>query len=111
TVNNVVFTNGTAGYGGGINADDGTLNINNCIFSNNTGNTVSAGIWVGSTVTTTLVNCLFTGNSGPAGAVFSNGGTLKIYNSTVADNSASNAAYAAGVRNNGGTMTIYNSIL
>jgi hypothetical protein len=112
TVNNVELANGSAGYGGGLSADYGTVVIKNSIIRNNTANIVTGGVWSGLFVTSiSLVNTLVTGNSGPGGGVFNNGGVLQIYNSTVVDNSASNAADAAGVRNNGGTMTIYNSIL
>ena len=108
TVDNVILTNGTAGYGGAINADDGTLDIRNSIFSLNTVNTSGGAIWLGSTVTSTLINCLITGNQGPAGGIHSNGGVLHIYNNTIAGNTNTSTTT---VRNNAGTMTLINSII
>ncbi|MFN3850852.1 MAG: beta strand repeat-containing protein, partial [Spirosomataceae bacterium] len=110
-LNNVVLTDGRAGYGGGINVDAGTLNIFNSIITNNIGNTVSGGIWQGSNASASLTNCLFSGNSGPAGAYYNNGGTLKFYGCTMVGNTASSGGFAAGIDSNIGTLTIYNSII
>ncbi len=110
TVNNVELTNGSAGYGGAINADAGTLNLNNSVFDLNTANTSGGALWLGSSpaVTTTLVNCAISGNQGPAGGVHSNGGVLNIYNSTISGNTNTSSST---VRNNGGTLNLRNSII
>ncbi|MCB0255027.1 MAG: hypothetical protein KDI55_14995 [Anaerolineae bacterium] len=97
-VNNSIFSgNSTTGYGGGIRNDHGTLNVNNSIFSGNSSTGLGGGIYNNGTVT--LSNCTFSGNSARGGGGISNNyyGTVEVSNSTFFANSATD--FGGGLSN------------
>ena len=109
-VTNSTFSgNSTDGFGGGIvNNGSGTLNVSNSTFSGNSvGNGPGGGIVNFGTLNVT--NSTFSGNSagnGPGGGI-NNFGTLNVTNSTFSGNSGS---IGGGIAN-GGTATLKNTII
>jgi len=72
TLTNCVFTNNTAGSGGGIYSSTATLI--NCVFTNNTAGDFGGGI---SSSLATLINCVFTDNTaGSRGNIGGSGGGI-----------------------------------
>jgi CSLREA domain-containing protein len=102
TANNVLFTNCNADFGGAINADNGTLILNNCVFTLNTSSNQGGAIWFGHTVTATITNCTVAGNTSVSysGAVRSSAGTFNLRNSILADNISGGQCSDAGGANN-----------
>jgi hypothetical protein len=129
----VISSNTAKGTGGGIYCAGPTLTINDCsIESNIAQSTEAGGIYISSAMnlnrtvirgnrtyqygggisvhggTTTLTNCMITGNSADGttysrgGGIYDNGGTILIYDSTLAGNYARSTStsgdgfYAAG---------------
>ncbi len=101
TLNDIIFSNGgntEAIYGGGINNENGSLTINDCIFRNNTaiygGAIYSQNDETSSNASSNiLTNCYFTGNKAVwfGGSVFfdGNGDSIQFINCTFADDNTS----------------------
>ncbi len=109
TVTNSTFSNNgnVFQHGSGIYANAGNLTINMSTFSNNTAN-LGAGVFVW-TGTADITNSTFSGNSSNQGGGVDNFATTTIINSTFSGNSSS--AGAGGGVSNGGTLYLYNTIL
>jgi outer membrane protein assembly factor BamB len=116
TVQNLTIANGnSAGYGGGINFNSGTLTVTNSTFSGNSATGLGGAILNGSG-TLTVTNSTFSGNSasgdgggyggGYGGGIF-NGSTVTVSDSTFAGNSATYDG--GGIFDAGGTVTVTNS--
>ncbi len=114
----------SAGSGGGIFNDDGTVTVSNSTFSANSAAATAnialgdggGGIWNEGTLT--VSNSTFTGNSAPiGGGIFNDNGAVTVTNSTFSDNSASLVSQGIGFGNgggidqDGGTLTISGSTL
>ena len=86
TLNGLHITGGYSGYGGGgIYNEYGTLTLNHCRVTGNSG-----GPYVG-------------------GGIYHTSGMLRVYNSTISDNTA--FLYGGGIYNGGGTVVVENSTL
>lgn len=118
-VTNSTLSRNSAGYvGGAIDNNGGVVNITGSTLSGNTGN-VAGGIANTYGGTVHISNSTLVGNTSQTqggGAVFSNGGTVTVTNSTIADNSSaagSNSSNLGGgsIFTSGGTVTVEASIL
>jgi uncharacterized repeat protein (TIGR02543 family) len=98
TLTNCVFTNNTAGSGGGIYSSTATLI--NCVFTNNTAGDFGGGIYSSSTVT--LTNCVFTNNSAGGG-----GGGIHSYSVTLTNCVFTNNTAGSGRNTLGSGGAIY----
>ena len=114
TVNNCTISGnsgiGSGNEGGGI-TNFGTLTVSTSTVSGNSGSE-GGGIFNGQTNTLTVVNSTFSGNSvtTKGGGIYNYpGGTLTVTSSTISANSASEDG--GGVETNGTTTTITNSIV
>jgi predicted outer membrane repeat protein len=117
TVSNSVFNSNTSGNGGAINSN-GTLSVTNCAFTNNTATSSSATGLGGGAIyhngtTATITNSTFNGNaetggSGGGGAISNRSGTMTIADSTFTNNTAVDGG---GAISNRSLMTIDNSII
>jgi hypothetical protein len=107
----------TGDLGEGALANDGTLTVNACIFSDNSnrdyfGN--GGGGAISNYGTATLSNSTFNGNSGIDGGAIFNSGVLALNGSTIEANSvhaATNVKALGGAIFNQGALTINNSTL
>lgn len=116
-LNSLTIANGLAancgGYlcGGGIFNNDGTLNVTNSTFSNNSAPTgYGAGIYNNYYATLTVTNSTFSGNTGYVGVgIGSDGGDLTVTNSTFVNNSVRLVSGSGGGIYMNGTMTVTNS--
>jgi hypothetical protein len=103
-IQNLTMTKGdTEMEGGGAISNDGTLTVINCIFTNNSGGDGGAIFNHGNLI---VNNCTFTGNEGLGGAIC-NGDKLTVINSTFANNSAT--GNMGGAISNSGTLVITGS--
>ena len=112
TIANLTFANGTTSDGGAI-YNLGTLTVNNCTFTGNTGTSTDYNYGGGGAIynnggTSTVNNCIFTGNTviWYGGAIYNNGGTSTVNNCTFTGNTATSCGGA--IYNNGGTSTVNN---
>ena len=107
TLTNCVFTNNTAGSGGGIYSSTATLI--NCVFTNNTAGDFGGGIYSSSTVT--LTNCVFTNNTaGSRGNIGGSGGGISSsYSVTLTNCVFTNNTADSGVNTEGSGGGIYSS--
>ena len=102
TVNNCVFTDDGADYGGAINNGSGTLTVNNSTFTDN-GVYDGGGAIANWSDTATVTNCIFANNSaGGGGAIYNAIGTLTVNDTTFTGNSGSSIL-------NRGSMTVSGS--
>ena len=108
-VSDCVFSNNGGDEGGAINSA-GDLTVSNCLFSANDSATGGAIENVG---TATVATCTFTGNSagGFGGGAIYNSGTLTVSNSTISGNMAPGSSSDGGGIYNSGTLTVANSTL
>ena len=120
---NCVFTGNLAQNGGGVNNNGGTLYATNCTFTGNAANSNGGGIANNFFGTVNIRNSTFNGNNATMGdpsadggggvcngnTLGSNGGFLKVTNSTF----IGNFAYSGGAISTvaGGSATITNSTL
>jgi len=114
-VSDSTFRNQTVPLGGGISSD-GAISVNNCVFTNNAVTSGSAtglggGAIYSNGTTATIANSTFTnnretGNSGGGGAVRNRDGTMVISNSTFTNNTSVDGG---GAIQNTGTLTINDS--
>jgi hypothetical protein len=114
TLNALTIANGNSGIGGGraagVDAGNGTsLTATNCVFSNNSGGSSSAGAITSNNVagTLTVSNSRFTGNSGGLASAIYSGATTVITNSTLDNNVGPTAALL--VNGAGTTLTVSGS--
>ncbi|MCA9442523.1 MAG: right-handed parallel beta-helix repeat-containing protein, partial [Candidatus Omnitrophica bacterium] len=118
----VIEDNTAAESGGGIYLlNSSTGDIVRCRLQNNEttlatdpeSNVVGGGaVALANSASVSLNNCLIVKNfaKGTGGAIFTNGPSMSIYNSTISHNDAD--GYSAGINKNAGTnLTMYNSIL
>lgn len=104
-LNSLVTGNSASLFGGGIDVDEGTLDVVNSTVSANTAEEGSGGIDT-DFGTVTLTGSTVSGNTvanGSAGGIWNFGGTLTLNNSTISGNSADNPtttlARGGGIRN------------
>ena len=104
-LNSLVTGNSASLFGGGIDVDEGTLDVVNSTVSANTADQGSGGIDT-DFGTVTLTGSTVSGNTvanGSAGGIWNFGGTLTLNNSTISGNSADNPsatlARGGGIRN------------
>jgi hypothetical protein len=104
-LNSLVTGNSADLFGGGIDVDEGTLDLVNSTVSANTADQGSGGIDT-DFGTVTLTGSTVSGNTvanGSAGGIWNFGGTLTLNNSTISGNSAANPsttlARGGGIRN------------
>ncbi len=104
-LNSLVTGNSASLFGGGIDVDEGTLDLVNSTVSANTAVQGSGGIDT-DFGTITLTGSTVSGNTvtnGSAGGIWNFGGTVTLNNSTISGNSAANPsttlARGGGIRN------------
>ncbi|HEX4494129.1 MAG TPA: choice-of-anchor Q domain-containing protein [Thermoanaerobaculia bacterium] len=101
----------TAGQGGGVQIQLGTLTIEDSTFSNNSTFPLGGGGILAGTVTGSIVNSTFTGNSAASfsrgGAMVLIGGAYTLVNDTITGNSGS----GGGGITNFGALTLTNTII
>ncbi len=110
----LTISNGnTTSVGGGIlYASNGTVNVTECVVSENRASS-GGGIANSSTGTVNITNSIILGNSVVGGApsrgggILVNSGTVNVTNSIIGGNSSS----GGGIRNVSGTMNISNSTI
>ena len=114
----VVAGNSTDNVGGAIGqGDSGSLELHDTTLSGNTAAGDGGGIYVGFLGTSsvapavTIIGCTFNGNmASRGGALFRNGGTVAIANSTFSHNTASNTGTSGGaIHAAGGAVTLSNA--
>ena len=88
TFQNIIFTDGSYGWGGAIQ-NEGKLNVTDCTFRSNSAE----------------------GSGGAGGAIYNNGGNLTVTNCTFTNNTANSASgsYGGAICNYGGNLTVSNS--
>lgn len=99
----LTVTNGRASddNGGGLYADGGSVNVSNCLFSNNS---AAGGGGISASGRLTVIDSTFTGNSArDSGGGILNSGSLTVSNSTFSNNFAT--SYGGGGVRNYGTLT------
>ncbi len=85
-ITNSVFWNNTgANVGGGIRLNGAALTLTNVTFYKNSANNTGGGMDISSSATVDIRNCIFYGNSAPAGANL-NGTATTIRNSLIGNN-------------------------
>ena len=96
----------SSGDGGGV-ANEGTLTVTNCTFSNNSTGINGDGGGIDNAGTLTVTNSTFYDNSAgeDGGGIYNGVGTLTVANSTFSDNSAGDG----GGIDSFGTLTVTNS--
>jgi hypothetical protein len=119
-LNSLVTGNSASLFGGGIDVDEGTLDVVNSTVSANTAVGGSGGI-DSDFGTITLIGSTVSGNTvtnGSAGGIWNFGGTLTLNNSTISGNSAANPsttlARGGGIRNQSalaGTVVVFQATL
>src|SRR5437588_3212823 len=93
--------------GGGIDHENGgTLNVSDCVFSNNGGDEGGA---INSAGDLTVSNCLFSANDSATGGAIENVGTATVATCTFTGNSA--GGFGGGAIYNSGTLTVSNSTI
>ena len=113
TISGSTFAGNTAANGGAINNQGNGMTISGSTFTNNTSK--KGGAINNYYDNLSVTNCTFTGNiatgtgSNDGGAaIFSDGGTLNVTNSTFKDNDAA-ASDSAAIYNYGGTLKVMGS--
>ena len=100
TIQNLTIINGTA-YNGGVIANQGNLNAENCTFGNNTAANYGSVIYNNGTIN--LNDCIFTGNAAyEGGAIYNDHGSISTLSSCIF---TGNTADAAGAIYNYGSST------
>lgn len=92
TLTNCTFSNNTAEFGSGMFSSGSSLSVNDCAFTENSGD-----VMVNDSSSLTITNCTFSGNSG-SGMV-----NLSVTNSTITDCTFSGNIAISG----GGMLNIY----
>lgn len=109
TIHGLLFTDGSADYGGAVYNDHGTLTIASSTFSGNIA-TVGGGAIFNDNGTFTITNSTLSNNTSDfGGAIFNdNDGTFTITNSTLSNNTSD---FGGATFNGIGTFIITNSTL
>jgi parallel beta-helix repeat protein len=100
---NLILTNGSSYYGGGMTLFDGSSpTVENCIFRNNTGTIEGGAIYLRENCNPIIINCRFEDNiaSGPGGGIF----CMENSNPTI-----ENCAFINNSAYNGGGMYNYDN--
>jgi hypothetical protein len=105
TLNGMTLSNGQASSGGGGILNSGTLNLNNCSVSKNSG----SGIDNQASGTATLSGCIVSGNFANSGGGILNYGKLSLTGSSLSQNTAT--GFNGGGIYNSGMLTINTSTL
>ena len=108
TVNNSIFSGNTASIGGGAIQNSGSLTVNNSTFSGNTASIEGGAILNLALDGSAITNSIFTGNISGNGAGVENYGPLTVNNSTFSDNTASGEGGAI-LNDSSGASTVTNS--
>lgn len=120
TVDHCTFVKNTStGNGGGMTLGGGSMSfVSNCALYGNTSSGTGGGgiVCSGSTSSSTIVNCLFSGNAamsvGLGGGVLISSGSTKLLNCTMAGNSAGAINLGGALAKlNGATCIVHNCIL
>jgi hypothetical protein len=116
TVQNSTFTGNTGHNSGGIdNRGNGNLTVTGCAFNNNVGNFLlpAGAIRNNSSVTVSIANSSFNGNSSSDGEAIVNdgGGTMVITGSIFSRNTGTGSVIVNGDTTGPGTLTLTNSVL
>jgi predicted outer membrane repeat protein len=113
SINGTTVSGNMAGVtGGGIFNDDGTVTINDSVVNENTAGVAGGGIYNGGG-TVVINNSVFSGNTASAsdgGGIYDNFGTVTIANSTIGPNNQA-AESGGGIYTDGGTVTITGSTI
>jgi CSLREA domain-containing protein len=115
-ITGVTIQNGRNGNGAGIaNNGTGTLNVSNCIISDNLDPSggEGGGIFNTNTGTASVSNCTISGNTvenGGWGGGISNWGSLTVTDSTISGNTGTGTNYGGGIYNSG-TASVTNSTI
>ena len=108
SLNNLTLKDGSALlHGGGGIFNEGTLTVNNSIFSSNSATNAGGGIYNAGTLT--VNNSTFSSNSATIGGGIYNAGTLTVNNSAFSSNSSTPLSGGGIYNDNGGTLTVTNS--
>ena len=117
TLNNCKLTDNSAPFGGAIdNQNNCIVILNNCLLSGNrqTQGTISelgGGAIMNEDSTTIINNCIIKDNDGKKGGAIFNGGTLKITNTIISNNKASDPGWGGTIYTHQGSVSITNSII
>ena len=109
-LNNLTVTHGSSNIGAGI-YNTATLNVNNCIITQNVASAAGGGMY--SSGVTTINNSFISENNAPSGGgIFHNGGTLyykimNINNTEISSNTGETAG--GGIYTSEGTLNMVNS--
>jgi len=96
TLDGVMLSDGSAPYGGAINADQGRVVVRNSVLADNVSYVLGAALYSAPGTTVTIENSLVTGNDGN-GATLEANGALEILQTTVSRNVTDPyVVYAAG---------------
>jgi len=107
------FTNNWSNVAGAVYSSGGAIDIHNTTFQ---GNHCTWG-WGGAlgivnSNSVTVVNCLFSGNSGNGGgAIYSFNSDLHVYNSTLVSNWSDRSNLGGAIYHNNGNLILANSVL
>ncbi|MGZ3797462.1 MAG: choice-of-anchor Q domain-containing protein, partial [Pseudobdellovibrionaceae bacterium] len=119
TMKDCVVQNNVALIGGGMLVN-GTVNVDQSLFQNNTASTGPGGaIYCASSAAGSrqvhLTNVTITDNTADRGGgiVFANNGIVTVLNSTIVNNHSVSATYGGGITSNGGggSLSLQNSIV
>jgi Right handed beta helix region/IPT/TIG domain len=113
TVVNTVISNNNApsGLSGGLECFGGTVIVRNSTIHGNTSGATGGGVFVFGPATATIMSSTISGNSAPGGGGIGITGVLTLENSTVANNTASQAGGGIAVQTGTytGILTMVNS--
>jgi hypothetical protein len=90
TTTNCSVTGNSAGNGGGLYNEDGTINLDGVTVSGNTASGNGGGLFNSPRGTITVTTCTVSGNTAVAGGgLYNDGGTINLTGATISGNSAS----------------------
>lgn len=109
TMSGLIITGGSAGVGGGVRNDGGTLNLLNAVVRGNAASGQGGGVATRFGGTTFLAGSTISGNTAAAGGggLLNSGGTLVVTNTTVTGNTAA-AVGGGGLLANGTSTALVN---
>ncbi len=108
TIDHLDLVDGSADDGGAINNNNGTLNVTDCTFYNNSAIDYGGAINNHQGMVSVASSTFYDNRSDQfGGGIFNNEGTVMVTNSTFYNNDA--LRFAGGIENYEGTLTISNS--
>jgi len=110
TLTNCIFSNNSAGYGGGVSNEYCNPILTNCIFSGNSADYFGGGMGNNNYCNPTLINCIFNSNSaGTYGGGMDNNDSSypTLTNCTFNNNSAN---YGGGISNDESNLILINCV-